>query len=315
LFARSALLVVVALLAASCGGSNDRVSGPSTSAAPSNAVSRPMIRIGAQSFGESAILAQIYGQALAAKGYPVTYPPFAGARSAVYDAFETGAINFTPEYAASALEFLDHNAGEATPDIGQTTTALNQALQPKQLQALTPSPARDNNALVVTPATAARYKLTKISDLQPFSGRLRFGGPPDCFTNPFCTRGLQERYGIDLRKNFTAYDFGGPKTKLALASGAIDVALLFSTDAAISDNHWVELQDDKGFINADNVVPVVSNTLVNAYGPRFANAVNAVSASITTPVLLALNKQAELDGADPSAIAKAFLASHRLVPA
>jgi osmoprotectant transport system substrate-binding protein len=303
--------VVLASVAASCGGSTGHASAPST-VAPVSTAAGPPIRMGAQDFGESAVLAQIYGQALAAKGYSVSYRTLAGARGLVYDSFNSGAINFTPEYAASALEFLDNNAGEATPDIEQTVSALRAALQPKQLQALAPSPARDNNALVVTPATALRYKLAKISDIAAVVGRLRFGGPPDCLTNPFCTRGLRERYGIDLRKNFTAYDFGGPKTKSALASGAIDVALLFSTDAAISDNHWVELQDDKGFINADNVVPVVSNGVVTAYGKRFTDVVNAVSASITTPALVAMNKQAELDGANPQTIARVFLASHPL---
>jgi osmoprotectant transport system substrate-binding protein len=309
----ASLSVAVALVAASCGGSTDRVTGTSTSEVRSNTAGAPPIRIGAQSFGESAVLAQIYGQALTANGYPVSYRPLAGARSAVYSAFDSGAINFTPEYAASALEYLDQNAGEATPDIAQTESALREALQPKRLQALAPSPARDNNALVVTPATALRYKLAKISDIGPVVGRLRFGGPPDCFTNPFCTRGLKERYGIDLRKNFTAYDFGGPKTKAALASGAIDVALLFSTDPAVSANRWVELQDDKGFINADNVVPVVSTDVTSAYGKGFTDIVNRVSASITTPALIAMNKSAELDGADPSVIAKQFLASHQLL--
>ena len=103
-----------ALLAASCGGSTDRANAPSTSDPRSTTAAGPPIRIGAQSFGENAVLAQIYGQALAAHGYPVSYRPLAGARNAVYAAFEAGAINFTPEYAASALEFLVHNAGEAT---------------------------------------------------------------------------------------------------------------------------------------------------------------------------------------------------------
>ena len=47
----------------------------------------PTITIGAQDFGESAILAQIYGQALSAAGYPVDHQALGGFRDLVFTAF------------------------------------------------------------------------------------------------------------------------------------------------------------------------------------------------------------------------------------
>src|SRR5690606_32812244 len=89
-------------------GSGDSVP-PTTSELTPNvtAPAGPEIVVGAQDFGESAILAQIYGQALSSAGYPVEYQALGGFRDLVFTAFDSGDINFTPEYAASALEFLN----------------------------------------------------------------------------------------------------------------------------------------------------------------------------------------------------------------
>jgi osmoprotectant transport system substrate-binding protein len=69
------------------------------------------------------------------------------------------------EYAATALEFVNEGAGQATTDPVATTDALRTALEPKGLAALNPAAATDQNGFVVSQATADQYSLTKISDL------------------------------------------------------------------------------------------------------------------------------------------------------
>jgi osmoprotectant transport system substrate-binding protein len=125
----------------------------------------PTITIGAQDFGESYILSQLYGQALEAAGYPVEYQDLGGFRDIVYASFESGDINFTADYAASALEFLNEQAGEATGDIDETVEMLQGYLEPLGLVAATPSPAVDSNAFVVTIETSNKYGLNSLSDL------------------------------------------------------------------------------------------------------------------------------------------------------
>ena len=93
----------------------------------------PAISIGAQNFGESAILAEIYAQALAANGYEVSVQPLGGFRDIVLGSFESGDINFTPEYAASMLEYLNEQAGEATGDAAETTETLQGQGKPNPL--------------------------------------------------------------------------------------------------------------------------------------------------------------------------------------
>ncbi len=125
---RNAFLVLaataLALMAVACG--DDSPEGATGSS--NTAVTKEKVTIGIQDFGESKILAQVYGQALAADGYQVSYKTLGGFRKLVYPAFESGDINLTPEYVASALEFLNEGKGEATSDVTATAEKLRQKL-------------------------------------------------------------------------------------------------------------------------------------------------------------------------------------------
>ena len=168
--------------------------------------------------------------------------------------------------------------------------------------ALTPSEAVDTNAFVVTQETADELGLAAISDLAD-QADLTLGAPADCETNPFCLPGLQSVYGIDLTGGFTALEPGAIPD--ALDGGAIDIALLFSTDSRIATNGWVLLEDDQQMLAADNVVPVVSTELADVEG--LAELMDSVSATLTTDGLTELNRRFDVDVEDADAIAQSHL--------
>lgn len=292
----AALLALVLVVAAACSDDDDSGS--------TDVPDGPTITIGAQDFGESAILAELYGQALENRGYPVSQQSLGGFRDVVYTSFDSGDINFTAEYAASALEFLNDGAGEASGDIEPTAEALSTQLESRDLVALEPSPAVDSNSFVVTQETADELGLSAISDL---TEDLRLGGPPDCTENASCIPGLQSVYGIDLSGSFTPLDGGGPLTVAALDGGEIDVAILFSTDGTIADRGWVVLEDDMGLINADNIVPVTTSEVVDAYGDDFVTLINDVSAALDTDGLAELNRQFGIELEDADVVAAGWL--------
>lgn len=289
-----AVLAATALVLTACGSGDDVADGPT-------------ITIGAQDFGESAILAEVYGQALTTAGYSVEIQPLGGFRDIVLGAFESEEINFTPEYAASMLEFLNGDVSEATGDAAETTGLLQGYLDELSLMALEPSPAVDTNAFVVTPDTSSSLGITAVSDLA--GQELTLGGPPDCETNPFCLPGLSEVYGIDLSGSFLPLD-AGSVTVQALEAGEIDVAVLFSSSGVIADKGWILLEDDMNMFAADNIVPVVSSAVADAYGDDFASLVNEISASMTTAELTELNRRYDIDTEDPDAIAADWLSEN-----
>ena len=291
--------VLLASFATACGEDKD----PSTDASGGGGTTQE-ITIAHQAFGESEIVAHIYGDALAANGAEVSYQSFKD-RAAIYAALESGDVDLVPEYAASGLEFLNGNAGEASPDIDATAKKLAERLGEKDLAMATSSGAVDTNSLVVTKEASTKNGWEAISDL---TAEVRLGGPQDCPTNAGCIPALKSTYGLDLADNFVPLDLGGPLTKTALAEGDIDVAVIFSTDASIADKGWVVLQDDKGIFNADNIVPVGTTA---AIGDN-EETLDAVSAVLTTENVTQMNKRFDVDKEDAADIAADFIADNDL---
>jgi osmoprotectant transport system substrate-binding protein len=123
------------------------------------------IIVGSTNFYEQEILGEIFAQMLESNGATVERKFQLGNREIVFPALEAGEIDVLAEYAATALEFVNGGAGQATTDPVATTDALRAALEPKGLAALNPAEATDQNGFVVSQATADQYGLTKISDL------------------------------------------------------------------------------------------------------------------------------------------------------
>ncbi|MEN3271330.1 MAG: hypothetical protein V7636_91, partial [Actinomycetota bacterium] len=84
------LTIALALVgtAAACGGDDDdSTAAGSTSSTTAAATAKPAVSIGAQDFGESAILAEIYKQGLAAKGFDASIQKLGGFRDLEVPAF------------------------------------------------------------------------------------------------------------------------------------------------------------------------------------------------------------------------------------
>jgi osmoprotectant transport system substrate-binding protein len=108
---------------------------------------------------------------------------------------------------------------------------------------------------------------------------------------------------------FTPLDVGGPNTKAALDKGDIDVALLFSSDGAISKNGWVALEDDKKLQPVDNFVPAVAKAKATADVTAVLDAVNG---DLDKEALQKLVAAVAIDGENPDDVAKGFLSEFNL---
>ena len=287
-------LAALAIAATACGST------------PSSSGSKGNITVAGFNFAESSIVAELYAQALERDGYTVTRKLRLGTREVVAPAIKSGQIDLYPGYAATDLEYYNSGAGEASGDVNATVQKLNARLQPLGLEALTASAAVDQNAFAVTKATAAKYNLTKLSDLAPIGNQLVLGAGPECPKRPFCLPGLQTTYGIHF-KDFKALDTDGPATRAAFANGTIQVGLVFSSDSDLNKLGLVVLQDDKHLENADNVVPIIRTKVATDDVKRV---LNKISTNLDTKTLVTLNGQVELNHQDPDAVARAFLQQH-----
>jgi osmoprotectant transport system substrate-binding protein len=115
-------------------------------------------------FSESKIVAQMYGQALAAAGCNVTYQLDLSSRKVSDAALFSGQIDLKPEYLASEASALDANA-KISGDSGNNASILKPLLSAKGVNVLDYAPAIDTNVFVVTKTTADKYHLSNLSDL------------------------------------------------------------------------------------------------------------------------------------------------------
>ena len=248
-----AMLAGFALALTACGGGSDPLSsgsGQTSGAAASNNT----IIVGSANFVESQILAEIYAQALTAKGVSVEKRLNIGSREAYIPALQDGSIDLIPEYSGVLLQYFDKTADETAPDA--VYSALQDAL-PDNLIVLDKSAAEDKDAVVVTRDTATRLNVKSIADLAPHCGTLVFGGPPEFQTRPDGIPGLQKTYNCTF-KEYRALDAGGPLTVAALKNGDVQAADLFTTDASIVANDFVVLDDPKNNFAAQNVLPLIN---------------------------------------------------------
>jgi osmoprotectant transport system substrate-binding protein len=110
---------------------------------------------------------------------------------------------------------------------------------------------------------------------------------------------------------FKALDAGGPLTTGALDSGDIQIALLFSSQGIIAQKGWIILADDKKLQPVDNLVPVIRTDIAKT--PGVSEALNKVSAALTTDELSKLNLEVDVDKKDPADVAKEFLTEKNLI--
>lgn len=301
-----AALLAFVLLGAACGG-DDNKSDTSSGGTTPKPKQGPEVKIGAQDFGESKILAEIYKGALENAGFKASIKDVGGFRDVLFAAFKSGDVNLAPDYVASQLEFLNGSKGEATSDVDATFAKLKPLLVGKGLVGLDPSAAVDTNSFVVTKKTSDDKKITTLSELAQNGKGLKLGAPQDCETNGFCIPGLKRVYGIDMSSNFVPLDLGVVGD--SLNGGAIDVGVVTSTDGRLADpkTGWVLLQDDKQMLAADNVFPTASKELVDAYKTDLTDVLNQVSQQLNTDQLVELNKRYDIDKDDPEDIAADWL--------
>lgn len=266
------------------------------------------IIVGSNAFPEAEILGEIYAQALEDAGYEVGRQLNIGARQQTYPALQDGSITLQPEYTGNLLTFLDETNTETEPEA--VAEALDAALEGSGLVAYDYAEAQDQDAYVVTREYAEANDLTSIADLadvQPFS----LGSNPQFATLPYGLPGLESAYGITDVEFVQYEDFGGPDTVQALVDGTVDVADIYTTSPALVEEDLVVLEDPESIIAAQNIVPVLSESIAS---DEIEEILNGISAVLTTEDLIELRTRVEGEElASPATAAGDWLVAKGLI--
>ena len=296
-----ALVLALGLAAAACGSDDSGSSSDTTEA--SEAIEGSTIRFAPQDFAESKTLTEVYAQYLEAQGFDVEVQPASGFRDQVYPGLENDDLDIIIDYTGSATRFLDPESPPSA-DSAETYEALTAVLETNELVAYDYSEAEDANALVALASWAEDNDVITISDLADIDD-VKLGAAEDCRERTDCLLGYQDVYGLDFSE-FVALEYGPPLTE-ALQADEVQVAQYQTTAPQLASGDFVELEDDEGLLSADNIVPVVRADLAEEYGDALADAINELSALITTEDLIAWNVSTDIDKEEPADVATAWL--------
>lgn len=302
-----AVILAVASVAtlAGCGakGTTDQKTEGSA-AAESTANADTTIKIGAKSFTESKILSELYALALEDAGYKVDRQ-FDVSDNLIHQAVCEGEIDLYPEYTGTALMTILDEPMETDPQV--TYDKVKELYAEKyNLDVLDMCQANDGNGLTMRADVAEKYNIKTISDLQANAENIRFGGTSDTFEREDGLPGLEKVYGTFNFKSENTFD-NSLKYEV-MANDEVDCVPAYTTDAQLSSDEFILLDDDKHFWPPYNVIPVVRQELIDAH-PDIADIINKISAAIDTETMTKLNAQVDIDKEEYEDVAADFYAT------
>ncbi len=333
-----AVLSVFGLLAAACGSDDDAsteatdapttapateatdapTTAPATEAtdAPTTAPATeetdapmaegPTIRVRGQDFSEAVTIAEVYGQYLAAKGYDVEILTPAGFRTEAIEGLSNGDLDLIIDYIGGALTALAPDA-PSSGDPDEIVAVIGPAYEAIGATLLDYSLAVDGDAFVVRGDLGA----TTISDAASLD--LVFGASAACYERPQCFLGYTDPaiYGIEFGDTVTI-EFG-PLLGEALTSGDVDAVVWNSTAPQIAEDGFKVLEDNLGLHPAQNIAPIITTSVLEAYGDQLATDLNDLSAAITTDDLVAWNVETDVEFRESDDVATEWLEAKGLV--
>ncbi len=314
------LLLFATFAIAACGDDDDSSSdsgSSTTSGEKSTAIeSNPdngkvSITVGSKNFTEQKVLGEIYAQGLEAAGYKIKTELNLGDEKIALKALENGDISAYPEYSGTVLtSFFSVPSDKIPLDSQEAYDNAKIRLVDKKITTYGPTPYTNSNEVGTTQATAKKYGLKKISDLDGQSDKLTLYGTPECRQRLDCLLGLQKVYGLKFKKFVpVAIDLRHE----VLAKGQADLSIVFTTDPQVKRNNEVLLEDDKHMFPPYNTMFLVRDDVVKKAGPDLGKVVDQINKGLTDPVMSELNARVDLDKKTPEQVATEYLNESGLV--
>ncbi len=304
-------VTLVAALAAVLVGAFGPGAGARVSPSTATRASADTIILGTKDFTEEYVLGQLYKQALEAKGVQVTYKENIGSTEIIQTALRSGKINAYPEYVGEIVQTAYHET--KVPKTAHGWWLRAQQLLAKDGFALTKAtPFYDVDAIAVRKADAAKYKLKSLWDLKRLQnssarpGNFSIGARPEFKDREQGYLGMKKVYGLGGLK-YVSIATG--LTYKALDQKKVFCINVFSTDAPLSTGKYTVLTDPKLIFGVQNVAVIIKKSLAT---PTVVSTIDAVSAKLTTPAILAMNKATQLDKQSPASVADKFLTANGL---
>ncbi|WP_414636424.1 glycine betaine ABC transporter substrate-binding protein [Alienimonas chondri] len=257
----------------------------------------PRISVGSKAFTESVVLGELATQLARDAGTTVTHDSALGGTQTAWLALTRGEIDLYPEYTGTLSRDI---LGRTEPT---TLAELRAAVAPLGLKISEPLGFVNGYALGMREERAEELGVETISDLRAHPS-LRFGFSSEFVPRTDGWKGLRAKYRLPQT------EVQGLEHELAyrgLASGALDLIELYTTDAKLSQAAIRQLKDDAGFFPDYSAVILYRADLAER-APDALAAVRRLEGALDEETMIALNARVDLEGVSEPVAAGGLLA-------
>jgi osmoprotectant transport system permease protein len=249
---------------------------------------RPVV-IGAKTFTEQYILAELINVRLAAAGFETELRSSLGSTIA-FDALRNDEIDMYVDY--SGTIWANYMQRDDNPGRAEILAGVRDWLAREHgIVTVVPLGFENAYALATTREAAERLRLENIDDLARVAGQLSIAGDYEFFARPEW-QALEQRYGLAFAEQVS---MDSTLMYPAIAAGEVDVISAYSTDGRIAAQDLVVLEDPREALPPYDAVLMLSPRATRER-PELVRLVERWANRITAEEMRAANRAVDLDG-------------------
>jgi osmoprotectant transport system permease protein len=263
--------------------------------------SEARVSVGAKSFTEQYVLAEIVSGVLAEAGARVETLPSLGS-TVLYDALRSGELDVYVDYSGTLWANILQRSG--TPgDRAAVLAEVRSGLATQDGVTIAAALGFENTyALAMPRARAESLRIETLGALAREAPALEIGADYEFLARPEW-KALVEAYGFAFR---ASRSMDPSLLYQAAAAGQVDVISAFSTDGRIESFDLRVLRDERGVIPPYDAVVLVGARLARER-PALVAALGSLEGAIDAAAMRRMNAAVDRDGRAPAAVARAWL--------
>jgi osmoprotectant transport system substrate-binding protein len=295
--------------------------GDSKSSEPT-VVLKPTIIISSTTDPTSQLIAEIYGQALEKAEYRIARKKAFATNGELLAAMAAGKVQLTGMTVQTILGLVASSTPASTtpvttpasspssspsssPVLNPNTTA-QQAAEivkglPQNIEIGTPTTAEDKDVVFCAKTFTDTNTIVTLTDLGAKASTATLAAP-DGFDSatPLGAAGLKSVYSIEFK---AVVPTDVTKALEAVTAGTADCGVGRSADPALGATTITVLEDDKGLVPNNVIVPLITKDIA---ADDVITAIDAISTRLTPDSLRAMMSRLKVDGASPEVVANEF---------
>jgi len=271
---------------------------------------RSGITVGSKNFTEQLVLGELLAQYLESLHQaPIDRRFYLAGTYICQQSLLTGHIDLYVEYTGTALAAVLKEKPSSNPQ--QVFSEVQTEYRRRFGLEVLPSLGFDNSfAMVMRGDQARRMNLSRLSQLAPFSSKLRMGVGYEFLERADGYSGLVKTYNLKFPESPRVMDLG--LLYRALQSRQVDIVAGANTDGLIAALGLVVLEDDLHYFPPYEAVPIVRPEIFQR-SPQVKAALVSLGGKISAPEMRKMNYAVDGEKKDAADVVRQYLLEKKLV--